>query len=264
MSASERVPWMAGKGREESKSTSEGGVAEWGPAAESSAPAKRKETMPSVATRHEALVAKLTRNGARRERHLWRQTQADVELSVILPAGTKAKMLKIELLPVDSEHPRQRFSVHWNGKGPGGASGVCFEEELAYPVEEPTGEDLAPGEKDDLMWELSDFETEAHERLLRVTLRKRAVHGVVIWWTRAIEGEEALDTTTLPDRKSGAKLAAQQTVWEEAMSLFKEKVANREKIVIEPSAEFLDEAAHLEQEEAGGSGAGGSGAGSSA
>ena len=132
---------------------------------------------------------------------------------------------------------------------------MCFEETLAYPVEEPKGDE--PGEADDLPWELSDFETESQQRLLRVTLRKRGIHGVIVWWTRAIDGEEALDTQALPDRKRADNSAAQQSVWEEATRMFKEKVAAREKITISPSGEFLDEAARIEDEEAGSSSAGG-------
>ena len=37
---------------------------------------------------HESVLAKLTRNGARREAYLWRQTETDVELSVIVCVGT--------------------------------------------------------------------------------------------------------------------------------------------------------------------------------
>ena len=132
---------------------------------------------------------------------------------------------------------------------------MCFEETLAYPVEEPTGDE--PGEMDDLPWELSDFETESQQRLLRVTLRKRGMQGVIVWWTRAIDGEEALNTQALPDRKRADKLAAQQSVWEEATRMFKERVAAREKITIDPSAEFLDEAARMEDEAPGSSSAGG-------
>mmetsp|Transcript_10473 Transcript_10473/g.26040 ORF Transcript_10473/g.26040 Transcript_10473/m.26040 type:complete len:336 (+) Transcript_10473:27-1034(+) len=198
-------------------------------AATPTAPPDAPPAAPTRSARHEALVARLTRNGAARDGYLWRQTERDVEMSVVLPAGTKAKMLQVELLPADMSHPRQRLSVRWRQ----GGSEALFERPLAYPVEDTVeGE---PAEKEELSWELCDFETDANERLLRVSMRKREVHGIVIWWSRAIEGEEELDTQTLPDRKSASKLSAQQDVWEQANRLFKEQVACREKIMLDPS-----------------------------
>ena len=46
---------------------------------------------------HESLLAQLTRNGARREAYLWRQTETEVELSVLVPAGTRAKQMLVEV-----------------------------------------------------------------------------------------------------------------------------------------------------------------------
>ena len=70
-------------------------------------------------------------------------------------------------------------------------------------------------------------------RALKLTLSKDNPHGVVVWWTRALEGEEPVDTRTFPDRKRGANAEANQSVWEEATRLFKEKVKNREKVLID-------------------------------
>ena len=46
---------------------------------------------------HESLLAQLTRNGARREAYLWRQTETEVELSVLVPPGTRAKQMLVEV-----------------------------------------------------------------------------------------------------------------------------------------------------------------------
>ena len=46
---------------------------------------------------HESLLAQLTRNGAQREAYLWRQTETEVELSVLVPAGTRAKQMLVEV-----------------------------------------------------------------------------------------------------------------------------------------------------------------------
>ena len=56
-------------------------------------------------------------------------------------------------------------------------------------------------------------------------MRKGMPNGVIVWWERAIVGEDGLDTTALPDRKRVAQVASQQAVWHEAQRLFKEKVA---------------------------------------
>ena len=132
----------------------------------------------TAATRHTALLAHLTRNGAHRGKYLWRQSEVEVELSVVLPAGARAKQLQIELLLSDASHPKQRLQVRWRQWNASLFVGV-----LAYPVE-------PPGEDEELQWELTDFENEAEERLLRVTLFKKEVQGIVIWWGRACEDEE--------------------------------------------------------------------------
>ena len=161
----------------------------------------------SVAARHETLLAHLTRNGAHREGYLWRQTETEVELSVVLPAGTKARQLQLGLQPTDSSHPKQRLLVHWRqarwqpcymyGRLCSGSivdslvwqgAGILWEASLAYPVEDPE-------EDEQLAWEVTDFENQAAERLLRVSLHKKGVQGIVIWWSRACVGEEVARST---------------------------------------------------------------------
>ena len=46
---------------------------------------------------HESLSAQLTRNGARCEAYLWRQTETEVELSVLVPPGTRSKQMLVEV-----------------------------------------------------------------------------------------------------------------------------------------------------------------------
>eukprot|EP00964_Phaeocystis_antarctica_P032008 scaffold18107_cov57-Phaeocystis_antarctica.AAC.5 len=46
---------------------------------------------------HESLLAQLTRNGAQREAYLWRQSETEVELSVLVPPGTRAKQMLVEV-----------------------------------------------------------------------------------------------------------------------------------------------------------------------
>ena len=72
---------------------------------------------------------------------------------------------------------------------------------------------------------VSDY-TDEH-RLLRLTLKKPPVHNVVVWWTRALQGEEGVDSTAFPDRKRSKDAAAQQAVWLQAQQMFRERVAAR-------------------------------------
>lgn len=166
----------------------------------------------------ELLRAKLTRNGAERGHYLWRQTECEVEFCVLLPAGTRARELRPELLPADPlSGARQRIVVH---RALGVNLPPLFCEALAYPV-------VQPGSAEDLAWEVSDYEPSNGRRLLRLTLQKEGLHGggVIIWWNRAIEGEPSCDTTSFPDRKRSAAAQKQQSVWTEAEALFKARVA---------------------------------------
>ena len=191
------------------------------------APAASSST-PSALPHLEALRAKLTRNGADRSpSHLWRQSESEVELSVLLPPGTRAKAVRPELLasdPLDPTRSKQVLVVHQAG----GSGATLWEAKLAYPV-------AMPESAEDLPWEVSDYEAASAggRRVLRLTLQKESPHGVVVWWERAVAGEEASDTTAFPDRKHAAKAAAHADVWAEATRMFKEKVAQREKVLID-------------------------------
>jgi hypothetical protein len=94
---------------------------------------------------------------------------------------------------------------------------------LAHPVE-------TPEEAGELNWEITDYEPDAlgGRRVVRVSLQKRPMQGVVVWWTRALENEPEIDTLSLPDRKRTAGAEQMQSVWEQAQAMFKEKVANRQ------------------------------------
>ena len=188
---------------------------------------------PPVADDPEARLAlrqkALTRNGAARDTHLWRQTDREVELSVLLPPGTRARELRPELREADLiVGTRQRLILHRVGAGSGGTgvvSGALGDFELAYSV-------VQPESAEELRWEVTDYEPAGGRRLLHVTLQKEMPHGVTIWWERAVVGDAAVDTTTLPDRRWADRLPGQQSGWQEAQRLFREKVAARERTPI--------------------------------
>ena len=201
---------------------------------------------PPVADDPEARLAlrqkALTRNGAARDTHLWRQTDREVELSVLLPPGTRARELRPELREADLiVGTRQRLILHRVGSGAvsgsggsgavsgsggsGAVSGTVGDFELAYSV-------VQPESAEELRWEVTDYEPAGGRRLLHVTLQKEMPHGVTIWWERAVVGDAAVDTTTLPDRRWADRLPGQQSGWQEAQRLFREKVAARERTPI--------------------------------
>lgn len=183
------------------------------------------------ATRHATLVARASRNGARREGYLWRQGPEEVEISVIVPPGTRAKQVAVRVVEGEEIGQKQLLRVELRG-------GRFLERELAYPVQGTGGKD------DELAWELVDFEDEEGARLLRVGLTKVGAAGVVVWWGRAFAGEEEADTQAFPDRKRGAAAGAQQDVWAQAQAMFKQSVKEREargKTIIDVGDEAPDE-----------------------
>lgn len=140
-----------------------------------------------------ALLAKLTRNGAQRDGYLWRQTETEVELSVLLPPGTRSRQVRVEVRRPMSAATEERARVVVALREP---PAPVLDAELAYPVEH------APvDEEDEPEWEVTDSHEPGGARLLRLTLRKQVPHGIVLWWTRALQGEPPLDSTAFPDRR---------------------------------------------------------------
>jgi hypothetical protein len=193
----------------------------------------------------EALRAKLTRNGAERAGHLWRQTEAEVEVCVLLPRATRARDVRPELVAADPLSSQQQTLVVHRSRALAGASASAtaaaepppvFLAALAYPV-------LQPASAEELAWEVTDYEpaSAGGRRVLRVTLQKEMPQGIIVWWERAIDGEPATDTTVFPDRKRAAAVQKQQDVWNEAQRMFREKVAQRKKIVVDAGDGCMDE-----------------------
>ena len=162
----------------------------------------------------ESKLQKLTRNGAHRDGYLWRQTEADVLLSVLLPSGTRGPAMRVNvrkpLTAATDERARVVVAVR-------GAAAPALDAELAYPVE-------LPDDDDELDWEVTDFDEPNGLRLLQLTLRKQVPHGVVLWWTRALKGEEPLDASALQDRRQRLK-PGQEDPWKEAMETFKARIS---------------------------------------
>jgi len=181
-------------------------------------PQPAKQALPTAEAVLQERTASLSRNGAAREGHLWRQTESEVELALLLPPATRAKDLRPELRPSPEPAAAASVLVHRSGAG----AAPLLEVQLAYPVE-------LPDEEDELAWEVTDYEPDSlgGRRALRITLRKRALPGVVVWWTRALATEAEIDPLSIPGRRRAAKAEGMQSVWEQAQAMFKQKVAER-------------------------------------
>lgn len=168
-----------------------------------------------------ALSARLSRNGAVRESHLWRQSADEVEISILVPPGTRAKQVRPQL--ISPAEPTGAPTLLVECTGAPGSRPPHFMGVLAHPVE-------MPDEAGELSWEITDYEPEAlgGRRVVRVNLEKRHMQGVVVWWTRALQTEPEIDTLSLPDRKRAAGAEEMQSVWEQAQAMFREKVAHRQ------------------------------------
>jgi len=178
------------------------------PSTASGAKKEAKEAAPNLAS----LQQRWTENGARvGDRYMWSQTKSECLLSILVPAGTKAKDVLLALHePSDESCQTQRLEVT-------AASGQqIINSPLAYAVEKNDDED------EGLDWELKDFEPGC--RVLQLAFVKKVPPTVVLWWARVFEGEEGIETKTLTGRSFNQD---HQAVWEQAHAMFKKKVAER-------------------------------------
>jgi len=173
-------------------------------------PAKAKKQTASLDLT--AVEAGMTKNGGRvGDSYMFSQTKTEVLFNVIVPAGTKAKDVKVKLHAPSASNPsshNQRLDVSVTGDA--NISGM-----LAYGVEVEEGEDLD--------WELMDFEP-AGRRVVQLTLVKKVPGMVVLWWSRIFEGDQEIDTKTIVDRKFNQD---HQAVWQEAHAMFQKKISER-------------------------------------
>lgn len=141
---------------------------------------------------------------------VWSQTGDAVLVRVRVPAGTKARQIRVTVLP-------DRVTVMLDSR-------VHCDIALKNPVD--ASDELVEG-----CWELVD-EPGATGRAVSISLRKKVqVQGFVHWWAQLRPSDAPIDVTTLQDRRApGESFAA---VWEEAHKIFKERVATRKPTEIE-------------------------------
>ena len=191
-----------------------------------------------AADRLRALRASLSRNGGECAAHLWSQSRDEVCLRLVVPAGTRAKQVVLELSQkalVSGASACERLRVTVDGD-------CVAEGALGGPVVD---------DEDDWDWTVEDLPLDAGKRrVVAVTLRKvHPADGVVHWWQKALEGGVEVDTDTIAERKTyGVKKGDAkgqesyktfQQVFAEAEKGFKAKIAGHKPIEIDLGGEGL-------------------------
>lgn len=194
--------------------------------------------------------------GERALHYVWRQTRAEVTVVVPVPPGTRAGDVEVslsakpetiaegvaDLLRVSVKAARASgdgSSASGAGATAAGQQGAqvksVLEGELAFQAKLDTeGE----GEVD---WELKDYPgtvvardttvgaekgstVSGDRRGVEVVLRKHCpVPNAAVWWKSLLKGEPEIDVSAIKGRATNNH----QSVWEEALGMFKEKVAAR-------------------------------------
>mmetsp|Transcript_57811 Transcript_57811/g.163139 ORF Transcript_57811/g.163139 Transcript_57811/m.163139 type:complete len:254 (+) Transcript_57811:77-838(+) len=146
--------------------------------------------------------------GAVGERYVWSQSPEEVQVHVLVPEGTLAKEVTVEV----SEH---RLSVRRQG-----CDGPLLAGDWEFPI--------APEE--DLDWEVAGL---AGRRAVRVAVRKKPapMDGMRVWWPCLLKGEPRIDVSKIDGRLNKDPNAFGKA-WEEAHARFKERVKDRKPVEI--------------------------------
>jgi len=201
----------------------------------------------SFHAREEALtMAYMTRNGAHREKYMWRQDWREVEVFLKLPDNTtKHHEVVVALQEVVHQYPHVGFQYFLNvtigGK-------LFFKREIAFKILRDKTFDGG------LMWSLQSYDGEGGKypqmRLLQVVwIKERRFHHIAKhWWNAAFKGEPSINVEYIMDRADQKGVKNFTTVWEEAHKLFKEKIKHKKKIPISLSSDDYEKAKKYEKE----------------
>jgi len=196
----------------------------------------------SASAKGEDQLRALSRNGARCGSYLWSQDRTTCTLGVIVPRGSRASEVGVELSGFDYLGGTKRATCLSVVHRP---SGTRVGGDLQCPCR---------AEDDDLLanWEVSDdrglkaprdpapdscsvFQLKdlagstEKERVVLVELRKVSVaDNVVVWWKRLFKGEDEpeVDINSIEDRVQGGGQSFAE-VWNEAEKMFKEKLRKK-------------------------------------
>ncbi|CAM9697518.1 unnamed protein product [Ectocarpus sp. 12 AP-2014] len=148
-------------------------------------------------------------NGGREAlRYVWRQARAEVVVVVPVPAETRAGDVEVSL----------------RAKPETIAEGVADLIRLAFQAK------LGAEDEGEVEWELKDYpeasssSRNGDRRGVEIVLRKHCpVPNAAVWWKSLLKGGPEIDVAAIKGRATNNH----QSVWEEALGMFKERVAAR-------------------------------------
>ncbi|CAN0138130.1 unnamed protein product [Ectocarpus sp. 13 AM-2016] len=152
-------------------------------------------------------------NGGRQAlQYVWRQARAEVVVVVPVPAGTHAGDVEVSL----------RAKPETIAEGVADLIRVAVKGELAFQAK------LGAEDEGEVEWELKDYpassSSNGDRRGVEIVLRKHCpVPNAVVWWKSLLKGGPEIDVAAIKGRATNNH----QSVWEEALGMFKERVAAR-------------------------------------
>ena len=200
-------------------------------------------------------------------KYLWSQDRDEVVVSVVAPAGVRARDVTVRCTATDifvavdggggvataaaeesnaEDENASRETTRREEKTSSSSTAttrVLLSDAWAHPIDpEPRDEDEDEerrggglNEEDDRFgdWEVCDYEPLelGGRRVVRVTVRKRGLGALTHWWKKATADCDEIDPGAIRDRKPGRASEAAR-VWEEATEAFKRRVREREPIVV--------------------------------
>lgn len=107
--------------------------------------------------------------------------------------------------------------------------GELFSGILRYKFEINEEDSLSP-----IQWELKDISNNEgqNHRVFIIDFKKVSpIPGSIIWWKNIFVDDDEIDVTIIPGREKPSKEVA--GAWDEAHKLFKDRLATREKIIVD-------------------------------
>jgi len=148
--------------------------------------------------------ARRANGGTVADRYCWSQTRDSLQVNAFVPDGTAARDVRVQVTETSLT-----VSV-----GASVVLGGDWEHKVA-PEEDPDWEMKACGGR----------------RSIQLTVRKAEVGGLIIWWKRVLKGEPAIAAEDIEDRRAD-KAEDFAKVWAEAHEMFRQKVKERQPILI--------------------------------
>lgn len=153
-------------------------------------------------------------NGGTTDLFHWNQTRYEVQIYALLPKEARACDVKVQY---DPESKLLEFSLR---------ESKIFGGILNYPIE---------GMADDIDWEIKRTATNGQDnKSLFVTLKKKSIiSNATVWWSCIFIGDPEIDVTQIKGRGKQPDMS----IWEQAHSMFKERIEKRQIIEIDTSEE---------------------------